>query len=399
MSAARPPEGAHTAAKGEGIPVIAARPPEGAHTAAGGEGIPVIAARPPEGAHTAAGGEGIPVIAARPPEGTPVGASAMAPLRATLRGLLGRAGHVLIVLALLSVATFSMLELLPGSVVDAMLSDNARPEEIARLQHALGLDLPMHLRFLGWLGNALQGDLGRSPLSGESVSGAIAHRLPVSILLMLLAQVLALLIALPLGIWAGGNAGRRVDRWLSGGAFGVLAVPHFVLGLLLILLFAIWLRWFPATGYVPFGAEPLASIHSLALPAATLALVEAPIYLRLLRSDIASTLRAQYITVARAKGLSERQILLRHALRPSSFSLITVLGINVGHLIGGAVIIETLFALPGLGRLLIEAITQRDFVTLQGLVLFIGVAFVAVNLVVDAVYALLDPRVGVRHAR
>lgn len=310
-----------------------------------------------------------------------------------------RAGHVLLVVALLSVATFLMLELLPGNVIDAMLSDNARPEEIARLQRELGLDQPMHLRFLGWLGNALQGDLGTSPLSGEAVSQAIAHRLPVSIQLMLLAQLIALALALPLGIWAGYRAGGTADRAISSAAFGVLAVPHFVLGLLLILLFAIWLRWFPATGYVPFSSDPLASLRSLALPALTLALVEAPIYLRLLRSDIASTLREEFITVARAKGLSDLQILVRHALRPSSFSLITVMGINVGHLIGGAVIIETLFALPGVGRLLIEAITKRDFVTLQGVVLFIGVAFVLVNLAVDAAYALLDPRVGERHAR
>ncbi|MGO4394298.1 ABC transporter permease [Variovorax sp. M-6] len=321
------------------------------------------------------------------------------PSRTMLSGIGRRAGHVLIVISLLSVATFLMLELLPGNVVDAMLSDNARPEEIARLQRELGLDQPMHMRFLGWLGNALQGDLGTSPLSGEPVTAAIAHRLPVSIQLMIFAQVIALMIALPLGIWAGYRAGSPIDRWLSGGAFAVLAVPHFVLGLLLILLFAIWLRWFPATGYVPFGTDPLGGIRSLALPSLTLALVEAPIYMRLLRSDIASTLREEFITVARAKGLSDRHILIRHALRPSSFSLITVMGINVGHLIGGAVIIETLFALPGVGRLLIEAITKRDFVTLQGVVVFIGVSFVVVNLVVDAIYALLDPRVSDRHAR
>lgn len=335
-------------------------------------------------------------------------APAMALSRAALKAIAGRAvwvdmgrraGHLLSVLALLSVASFSLLELLPGNVVDAMLGDNARPEEIAQLQHALGLDQPLHRRFLGWLGNALQGDLGRSPLSGEPVSAAIAQRLPVSLQLMLLAQALALSIALPLGVCAAYRAGSRVDRIISGGAFGVLALPHFVLGLLLILLFAIWLRWFPATGHVPLRADPLGSLRSLALPALTLALVEAPVYLRLLRSDVVETLRAEFITVARAKGLPERQILLRHALRPSSLSLITVMAINVGHLIGGAVIIETLFALPGLGRLLIEAITRRDFVTLQGLVLFTGLAFVLVNLAVDALYALLDPRVALPHAR
>jgi peptide/nickel transport system permease protein len=195
---------------------------------------------------------------------------------------------------------------------------------------------------------------------------------------------------------AGYREGSRLDRTITGTAFGVLAVPHFVLGLLLILVFAIWLHWLPATGYIPWSEGGWNTIRSLTLPAVTLALVEAPVYMRLLRSDIADTLREPFIAVARAKGLPEWYILLRHALRPSSFSLITVMGINIGHLIGGAVIIETLFALPGVGRLLIEAITQRDYVMLQGVVLFIGVAFVFVNLLVDVAYALLDPRV-MRH--
>lgn len=313
-------------------------------------------------------------------------------------GFLGRrAGHLLIVLLLLSVATFLMLELLPGNMVDSLLGENARVQDIALLQQQLGLDKPLHERFLAWLFNALQGDLGRSPLSGEAVTEAIAHRLPVSIQLMLYAQVLGLLIALPLGIWAGYREGSFVDRLVSGSAFGVLAVPHFVLGLLLILVFAIWLRWFPATGYVPFGSDPLGSLRSMTLPALTLALVEAPIYLRLLRSDLAATLREEFITVARAKGLPDWQVLLRHALRPSMFSLITVMGINIGHLIGGAVIIETVFALPGVGRLLVESITRRDYLTLQGVVLFVGAAFVVVNLLVDALYSVLDPRLSTRH--
>lgn len=314
------------------------------------------------------------------------------------RAALGRAAHLGAVLLMLSVATFLMLELLPGSLVDSLLGDNARPQDIALLERQLGLDRSLPERYLRWLGQALQGDLGRSPLSGEAVTAAIAHRLPVSIQLMLYAQVLALAIALPLGIWAGAREGRPVDRAISGLAFGVMAVPHFVLGLLLIFVFAIWLRWFPATGYVPFGSDPLGSLRSMTLPALTLALVEAPVYLRLLRSDLASTLREEFVAVARAKGLSDRQVLLRHALRPSTFSLVTVMGINVGHLIGGAVIIETVFALPGVGRLLIEAITRRDYLVLQGVVLFTGVAFVVANLAVDAIYGWLDPRVRGRHA-
>lgn len=307
-----------------------------------------------------------------------------------------RAGHLAMVLVGLSLAIFLMLELLPGNLVDVLLGENARPEDIQLLEAQLGLDKPLAERYLHWLGQAITGDLGRSPLSGEAVVDAIAHRLPVSLQLMVYAQLLALLIAIPLGMIAGYREGSRLDRTITGTAFGVLAVPHFVLGLLLILMFAIWLRWLPATGYVPWSEGGWNTIRSLTLPAVTLALVEAPVYMRLLRSDIADTLREPFIAVARAKGLPEWYILLRHALRPSSFSLITVMGINIGHLIGGAVIIETLFALPGVGRLLIEAITQRDYVMLQGVVLFIGVAFVFVNLLVDAAYAVLDPRV-MRH--
>lgn len=308
-----------------------------------------------------------------------------------------RAGHLLAVLLLLSVGTFFMLELLPGNLTDSLLGDNARSQDIALLEAQLGLDKPLPQRFGVWVWNALQGDLGRSPLSGEAVTEAIAHRLPVSVQLMLFAQILALAMALPLGIWAGYREGGLVDRLVSSASFGVLAVPHFVLGLLLILVLAIWLRWFPATGYVPFSENPLESIRSMTLPSLTLALVEAPVYLRLLRSDLATTLREEFVTVARAKGLPDWQILLRHALRPSMFSLITVMGINIGHLIGGAVIIETVFALPGVGRLLIEAITRRDYLTLQGVVLFIGTTFVVVNLVVDALYSVLDPRLSARH--
>lgn len=310
-----------------------------------------------------------------------------------------RVGHVAGVLLLLSLATFLLLELLPGDLTDVLLGDNAQPGDIALLRAQLGLDRPLPARYFQWLFNAVRGDLGTSPLTGEGVAHAIGARLPVSLQLALYAQVIALALAVPLGICAGYQEGKVADRLISSGAFAVLAVPHFVLGLLLILLFAIQLRWFPATGYVPFQTDSWGNLRSLVLPALTLALVEAPVYLRLLRSDVAGTLRQEFITVARAKGLSDKQVLLRHALRPSSFSLITVMGINVGHLIGGAVIIETLFALPGVGRLLIEAITKRDFITLQGVVLFIGVAFVVVNVLVDLLYVLLDPRLRNRHAR
>ncbi len=308
------------------------------------------------------------------------------------RQIARRLAHLLGVLVLVSVATFFMMELLPGSVADAFLGEESTAEDIARIEAQLGLDRPLPERFATWVGNALRGDLGRSPISNEAVTDAILDRLPVSVMLLIYAQIWALLIAIPLGVVAGYREGTAIDRGISSAAFGILAVPHFVLGLVLILVFAIWLGWLPATGYVSPNESLGGHIRSMILPSLTLALVEAPVYLRLLRSDIASTLREEYITVARAKGLSDRFILLRHALRPSSFSVITIMGINIGHLIGGSVILETLFALPGVGRYLVDAVNQRDFIVVQGVVLFIAVAFVLVNLVVDLFYTVLDPR-------
>lgn len=315
-------------------------------------------------------------------------------MRPLVRHLGRRLLHLMAVLAIVSVATFLMLELLPGNLADAFLHENATESEVAAIESELGLDKPLGERFLNWAGRALQGDLGQSPISGESISAAIAERLPVTLQLLLYAQVLALAIALPLGIIAGYREGSILDRAISGGALGSLAMPHFVWGILLILFLSIWLDWLPATGYVPFLDSPIGNLKSLLLPAMTLALVEAPIYLRLLRSDIASTLREDYIVVARAKGLSDRQILLHHALRPSSFTLITLMGINIGNLIGGSVIVESLFALPGVGRFLVEGVIRRDFFTVQGVVLVIAVAFVLVNLLVDLAYNLLDPRLS-----
>ena len=246
-----------------------------------------------------------------------------------------RTMHLLAVLVMVSLVTFAMLELLPGNIAGAYLGEDATEEDLAQIERELGLDRPVHERFLSWGGAVAQGDLGQSPVTGLDVTEAILSRLPVSVQLLLYAQVLALGIAIPLGLLAGYREGTALDRLISGSALGTLAMPHFVLAIVLILTFSIWLGWLPSTGYVPLTESPLANLRTLFLPALTLALVEAPIYLRLLRSDVATSLREDFITVARAKGLSDRQILIRHALRPSSFTLITLMGINIGNLIDG----------------------------------------------------------------
>ena len=313
-----------------------------------------------------------------------------------MRKLPSRILHLVGVMFFVSIVTFFMVDLLPGSLADALLGDQATAEDLARVEAELGLDKPTYQRYLIWLADALRGDLGRSYITSESIGGAIADRLPVSIELMVLAQVLALAIAVPFGVLAGYREGSLIDKAISSAAFGVLAIPSFVSGILLILIFAIWLRVLPATGFVPLSEGIWPNIRSMILPSLTLALVEAPAYLRLLRSDLTSTLREDFVAVARAKGLSDFRILVSHALRPSSFSLITVMGINIGHLIGGAIVIETLFALPGVGGMLIESIGKRDYLAIQGIVLVVSFAFVFVNLLVDLMYAVLDPRI--RHA-
>ncbi len=293
--------------------------------------------------------------------------------------------------------TFLIASLLPGDLASVLLGDQATPETLAAVRHDLGLDQPIAMRFVHWLGQVLQGDLGRSFRTGQTVIAAIVERLPVSIELMLLAQGGALLVAIPLAILCAVKQGGRFDRFVTGAAFASLSVPSMLSAILLIWLVAVKLQWLPATGYVPLSEDPLGNIRAFILPALTLASGEWPVLMRVLRSDMISTLQEDYIAMARAKGLKPSRILLVHALKPSSLTLVTVTGINIARLLGGAVIVEYIFAVPGIGRLLIGSIFTRDLVLLQGVVLFVGTGFVVVNLCVDMLYAVLDPRI--RHGR
>jgi peptide/nickel transport system permease protein len=301
------------------------------------------------------------------------------------------------VLLAVTLLTFLIASLLPGDLATAMLGDQATPEAVAALRRDMGLDQPLWWRYLNWLGGILQGDFGRSFRTGEPVLAAILARLPVSLELMLLAELAALAISIPLAIHCAVRSGSGFDRFVTGIAFAKLSIPNFMAAILLIWLFAVELRWLPATGFVPFAEDPLGNLRSLVLPALTLALAEWPVLMRVLRSDMIATLQEDYITLAKAKGLKRRRILFLHALKPSSLTLITVAGINIGRLIGGAVIVESVFALPGIGRLLLGAIYTRDFMILEGVVLFVAAGFVIVNFLVDLLYAVLDPRI--RHAR
>ena len=299
---------------------------------------------------------------------------------------------LLVVLAVTAI-TFLLVNLLPGDVSYLIGGESATAEDIRGIRQDLGLDRPILVRYLDWLGRVVQGDLGKSYLSREPVFSAIVSRLPVTLELLVISQLMALVLALPAGIVSAYRSNSLTDRMITTSGFATISIPGFVMALATIYLFSIQLRWLPATGYTPFMEDPWANLKSFVLPALSIALIEWVVLMRVLRSDMITTLQQNYILMARAKGLPPWKILLGHAMRPSSLTLVTVFGIQVGRLLGEAVIIETIFALPGIGRLLINAIYARDYLMVQGCVLFITLGYVTINTGVDMVYAILDPRI------
>jgi len=316
-------------------------------------------------------------------------------MRQVLRRLPTMAATLLVV----SFLTFLLTSLLPGDPAVQILGPEGAndPEAVAAVRADLRLEDPLPARYVGWLGDALTGDLGRSYRTGQPVAEAIGERLPVTVEVGTLAVVLALAVAIPLGTFSAFRAGGPADRVITGTSFGLLAVPNFMMAILLIWILAETLGWLPATGWVRLTDDPVENLRTAIMPALALATGELAVYTRLLRADMITTLQQDSITMARAKGMPTARILFRHALRPSSFSLMTVVGLQVGAIIGGSVVIETLFALPGVGRLLVDSILQRDLIMVQGVALVIAISFVVINFVVDLLYTLLDPRI--RHGR
>lgn len=309
------------------------------------------------------------------------------------RRLRTQVATLLAVLLAATALTFAITAVLPGDAAVAILGETASQEDVAALRRELGLERPVAVRYGEWLLQAVRGDLGTSYRTRERIATMIADRLPVTLELILLAQALALAMAVPAGILAAYRSRSRTDAALGALSIGLLSTPAFVIGITLIYSLSVSAGIFPASGYTRVADGLFENLRSMILPALTLALAEFPVYMRILRADMIATLQQDYILVARAKGLGVRDILLEHALRPSSLSLVTVVGINLGRLVGGAVIIETLFALPGIGQMLVTAVYQNDHFAIQGVVLTVAVAFVIINLLVDMIYPLLDPRV------
>lgn len=299
-------------------------------------------------------------------------------------------------LVAVSILTFLMTSLLPGDPAAALLgTSGATAAAVREVRQQLGLNYPLPVQYLHWMGHLLHGNLGYSYVASTPVRSELANGLPVTVEIVVLAMVFSLLVAIPLGLITAYFREKLFDNIVTGTTFTLLAVPNFVLALLLILVFAVRLRWFPASGWVNFSADPGQNLQHAILPSLALALPQIAIFSRLLRGDMISTLREDYVRLAEAKGLTVRRILFMHAFRPSSFSLVTVVGLQVGFLLGGTVVIENLFALPGIGSLLIQAINARDLITVQAITLVIASAFVLVNALVDALYQVLDPRIRI----
>jgi peptide/nickel transport system permease protein len=298
------------------------------------------------------------------------------------------------VLFLVSLGTFFLVDLIPGHPEVQVLGANASADDYVRVRHELGLDKPVLERYGTWLGDVFTGDFGRSLLPPvEGVRGKLARALPISLQLAAMAMVIAFLLAMPIALVSAYRPGQRFDRVVTTATFATISLPSFIAGLVLILFLG--LKW----GVLPdhLWVRPSESIgenlrHSI-LPAFTIALPEAAIYARLLRTDLIATLQDDFILAARAKGMPGRHIMLREALRPSSFSLVTLAGVSIGRLIGGTIIVERLFALPGVGTLIVESANRKDVKVVQAGVLLIAVIYVLSNALIDVLYGVLDPRI------
>lgn len=303
--------------------------------------------------------------------------------------------ELVVVLFVVTLVSFLLLSLVPGGNPELrMLGDNATPEAVAELRADLGLDDPIHIRYLRWLGDVLQGDLGRSTTGNQNVTDIISERLPITLELAGLSLLIGMLFAIPLGVISAWRVGGVIDRIVTSGSFAVLSLPSFLLAIVLIIVFAVRLKWLPAApAWVPFTEDPFQNLKNLILPVSAMAVGEVAVLTRVLRSDMIEVLQSNYIETARAKGMPTRYILLRHALPASLLSMLTLIGLQIAGAMTGAVVIEQIFGLPGLGRTLLLAIFSRDLVVVQGLVLVIAGTYVIVNSLVDLMYQLVDPRI------
>lgn len=296
-------------------------------------------------------------------------------------------------LVIVSLLVFSLVLLIPGDPAYMLAGEDATPEEIAEIRTDMGLDDPVLVQYGRWAGGLLRGDMGTSMFSDQPVLEVLVQRLPVTLSLAFAAIVIALLIALPAGIISGTRPGRFSDRAVTVGASAGLAIPNFWLGLMLVLVFAIWNDWLPATGYIPLAESFQGWLRHILLPAFTLGLSAGAILTRQLRGAMVDVMNQDYIRSARAKGLPWRQVVLKHGLKNAAIPMVTILGLQANYLLGGTVIVEQVFGMPGLGQLAVASVFTRDLPMIQGVVIMAVFVAVAVNLLVDISYGYFNPKV------
>jgi peptide/nickel transport system permease protein len=297
------------------------------------------------------------------------------------------------VLAVVALFVFFMLRLTPGDPAAVIAGDNATSDQIAAIREKLGLDLPIWQQFGIWLGNMLRGNFGESFFFKKTVAELIAQRLEPTLALSVCTLILAVATAVPLGVIAAYRQGSILDRVVMGFSVLGFSVPSFVIGYCLIYVFAIELGWLPVQGYTRIATDFGMFVERMILPSVTLGIIYVALIARITRASVLEVLNEDYIRTARAKGLSNRVVLMRHALRNAAVPILTVIGVGVALLIGGAVVTESVFGLPGLGRLTVEAVLSRDFPTIQAVILLFSVVYVLINLLIDIAYTIFDPRI------
>ena len=307
--------------------------------------------------------------------------------------LIKRIFILMVTLLLVSITVFAVLMVIPGDPAQIILGIHATPETLQGLRHKLGLDQSVTVQYIRYMKNLAAGDLGRSITYDVPIHSLILSRLQVTVPLAILSMIFAIALSIPMGIYSALHRNQPGDYGIMVFSQIGLAVPAFWAGILLILLFAVTLHWFPAGGFSSWGEDPIKALNALLLPSLSLGMVRAAVLTRMTRSSMLEILGEDYIRTARSKGLSERRVIYKHAFRNAIIPVITIIGLQIGDLLAGAIIIENVFYLPGVGRLVFEAIGQRDLPVIQGVVLFIAMVIVIINFITDVSYAYLDPRI------
>jgi peptide/nickel transport system permease protein len=307
--------------------------------------------------------------------------------------LIKRLLHLVPVLFILSIIVFFIIYLIPGDPASVMLGDGASPEIVEKLRQQMGLNEPLYKQYLNWITEVFHGNLGSSYFMKKSVTETILERLGPTLSLAILAEIIAVVIAIPLGIFAAVRHGSAADKSVTAFSLFGVTVPGFLLSLFLMLIFAVQLKWLPVAGYKPLSAGLWTHLQYLILPSVALGVVHSAFLARITRSSMLEVLNAGFIKTARSKGVKERTVIYKHALRNAFIPILTIIGQSFGSLIAGATVTETIFNIPGLGQLLVNSVQRRDYAVIQGAVLFVAFLTVMINLLVDLLYAVIDPRI------